>query len=86
MISINPKQFYQVGIVCFSVIALMSLIGWIAMFSVLPWYAHIQKLFSIIFNIALVGLFVFFLKQFQVPQQTNKVSDEELSSMLKEYI
>jgi len=82
---INPRQFYIIGIGCFSVIALMSLIGWIAMFNNLPWYIHVQKFGSIIFNIALVGLFVFFLKQFSAPVKNKQITDDEMEKMLEEF-
>jgi len=86
MIEINPKNFYTIGVVCFGVIALMSVVGYIATFNILPWYGHIQKIAGIVFNFALIGFFFYFLKLMGSQQNIVNATDDEMKQMMEELI
>lgn len=84
MIDIDIRLFYKIGIVCFSIIALMNLVGLVLTFNMLVWNDLISRIASTIFNFALVGFFIWLYRQLPPPiSEEERAKADDILEMLK---
>lgn len=83
MIQIDPKMFYKVGIGCFSIITICAIINFFVFISRQNIFSILASLGNIVFDLALVGFFIYLYRGFnsQLPQDTA----QDLNDALKEF-
>jgi len=84
-VKIDLLQFYSLGIVCFLLIAISSIISLVYNWNFLIWSGKISSIFSIIFNFGIV-LFFNYLKGTVPGQQklSNAPEDIDFDKMIED--
>lgn len=76
------REFYGLGIICWSVIVLMGIINFFLFFEQTYLTTKIANLFNLFFNIGIIGLFITLRKQTGFKQTTIQ-EFEELEKLSK---
>jgi len=77
MIEVTPDRFYKMGVACFSVIAIFSLINYIMNFWLNTYVSNVIGLAQVVFNFTLAGFFIYLLKTTQPTEEFNAQEWEE---------
>lgn len=79
---ITPKRFYNIGIICFTVMASISLYYFIRLFPLLEIPEMISRTFGILWDVGLIGLFLYLKKQLP-PEIKENATDDEINKILR---
>ena len=82
---IDQRKFYQIGICAFFIMGVSNLATLLQTFRVLLSTQILSQIGGILFNLALLGLFMKMLKDLP-PKNINMASEAELESILKQAV
>ena len=77
MIEVTPDRFYKMGVACFSVIAIFSLINYVVNFWLNTYISNVVGFAQVVFNFVLAGFFIYLLKSNQPAEELNAQEWEE---------
>jgi len=85
-ITINPITFYKIGIFCFSTTAICTFANFFVYWGIWNIFSKILNIATLIFNLALVGLFNYLLKTNMIQTQNtiNEISTEDIRKAFEE--
>jgi len=82
---IDQRKFYQIGIVAFFIMGVSNMATLLQTYRVLLFSQILSQIGGIVFNLALLGLFIHMFRSLP-PKDINMASDEELESILKQAV
>jgi len=78
---IDPRKFYQIGIVLLFIMGVANLTSLVFYWPVLDWMAITSRSAGVCFNFLLVGFFLYLFRQ--MPKTVNQISEKELEEVFK---
>jgi len=82
---IDQRKFYQIGICAFFIMGVSNMATLLQTYRVLLFSQILSQIGGIVFNLALLGLFIHMFRSLP-PKDINMASDEELESILKQAV